>query len=98
MCIAFQHGGQTAHVHCIPAWRILACRAGWTCLQGIHVFGPQMLGRWVRACVHVQGLLAAESVDTVMAFMVTQGNPAELRRYGHIISHLPSTVQYHDRR
>ena len=48
--------------------------------------------------MHAQGLLAAESVDTVMAFMVTQGNPAELRRYGHIISHLPSTVQYHDRR
>ena len=50
-------------------------------------------------CMHgSQGLLNREEMDEVMSFMITQGNPRELRRIGQLISYLPSTVQYHDRR
>ena len=41
-----------------------------------------------------------EAVDEIMSFMMTQGNPKELRSFGdgidlHIIG---STAMYHDRR
>ncbi len=39
-----------------------------------------------------------DMLDVVHSYMLTQGNPRELRHAGQLISCLPSTVQYHDRR
>lgn len=46
----------------------------------------------------MQGLLEPEALDVVYSFILTQGNPRELRTVGQFMNYLPSTVQYHDRR
>ena len=50
------------------------------------------------ACGCVQGMLQADTLDVVHSYMLAQGNPRELRTAGQLISYLPSTVQYKDRR
>lgn len=49
-------------------------------------------------CGCVQGVMQADTLDIVHSYMLTQGNPRELRSAGQLISYLPSTVMYKDRR
>ncbi len=46
----------------------------------------------------LQGLCAQDHVELIKSFMLTQGNPKELRVMREALSFLPSTAMYKDRR